>query len=123
MKKYIAVTDKQRAAIFSASKVGERTIRNALNFDPIRGSSKKAVAIREIAHEHGAKTFYNEVAMEEVFFDSEGNLRQEFENGAKILIEKGTGKASVTYKGDTVIQIENIKISEITTLQEVARGL
>lgn len=122
MKKYIAVTDEQRAAIIKVFGVTRRTVWNALNYDPQYGFTVTARRIRKMAREQGATTYYV-VTGDEVFFDSEGNLHQAFNNGAEIFIEKSSGKGYITRHGNLVVEFENLKISELTALQETARNL
>lgn len=91
MRKYIVATKDQRAAIMKVFGVTDRTVRNALGYDPQWGNTDTARRIREMARKQGATTYYA-VTGDEVFFDSEGNMHQVFANGAEIFIDKNTGK-------------------------------
>lgn len=122
MKKYIDVTAKQREAVLRAIKVSGRMLRYALSYDPQYGHSDTARQLRKTALEQGGVERYD-VTCEEVFFDSAGNLRQLFRNGAELLIEKSTGAARVLYRGKTVITAESVRISEVEALQNAARNL
>ena len=122
MKKYIDVTAKQREAVLRVFKVSGRMLRYALSYDPQYGRSDTARRIRKAALEQGGVERYD-VTCEEGFFDSAGNLRQLFRNGAELLIEKSTGAARVLYRGKTVITAESVRISEVEALQNAARNL
>lgn len=102
--------------------VTDRTVRNALGYDPQWGNTDTARRIRAMARKQGATTYYA-VTGDEVFFDSEGNMHQVFANGAEIFIDKNTGKGEVVRHGEVMLTVENMKISEVTALQEVARTM
>lgn len=122
MKKYIALGAKERGDIVKAFGVTTRTVRSALGYDPKFGYSDKARRIREMARKQGGELRYD-VSAWEVWFDSEGNLRQDFSNGAEIIIEKCTGEAKLYHRGRLAFFVKNIKVSEIPALQEFARSL
>lgn len=122
MKKYIAVGAKERGDIVKAFGVTSRTVRSALGYDPKFGYSDKAKRIREMARKQGGELRYD-VSAWEVWFDSEGNLRQSFTNGAEIIIEKCTGAAKVYHHGLLEFFGKDIKVSEIPGLQEFAKSL
>lgn len=122
MRRYIAVTDAQRAAIIKVFGVTGRTVHNALSYDPKYGFSDKAKRIREMARKQGAVTYYVATG-DEVFFDSEGNMRQVLDNGVEIFVDKSNGKGMVSRRGVEIVTMENMKISELAALQAVARTL
>ena len=119
MKKYIAVTDKQRQLIVDAFKITTRMVRLALSYD---SDSNLAKRIRKLALEAGGVKMVA-IAETECIFDSEGNMTQLMPNGAVIEISKETGDAKVFTKGKQRIHVEDIRVREIAALQSAAMEL
>lgn len=121
MRKYIDVTKKVQQELINDFKVSDRTVYNAINYDPQRGGSKLARQIRKTAREKGGVTYYV-VESPEVWFDSEGSMHQVFANGAEIVIDKATGDGQVIYRGEVKAEYPSVMMAEIADMQEYARS-
>lgn len=121
MRKHISVTKKVRQELMKEIEVSDRTVRNALNYDPQYGGTATARRIRKVAREKGGVTYYV-VEAPEVWFDSEGSMHQVFANGAEIVIDKGTGDGQVIYCGEVKAEYPSVMMAEIADMQEYARS-
>lgn len=122
MKKYIHATKEQRENLMRIFKCDERTIRNALTFDEVRGNSERARKIRFKAKQEGCHTYI--VAEEfECFYDADGTMYQLFPNGAQIELDKNTGKGVIIYKGSSVAEYTDVHVRQISTIQERAAAI
>lgn len=119
MKKYIAVTDKQRQLIVDAFKITTRMVRLALSYD---SDSNLAKRIRKLALEAGGVRMVA-IAEMECIFDSDGNMTQLMPNGAVIEICKETGDAKVIKNGKVKIHATDMRVREIAALQAAAMEL
>lgn len=122
MRKYISVTSEVKEKIMKVFEVTDRTVRNALNYDPLYGGTATARRIRVMARENGGVTYYV-VKSPEVWFDSEGSMHQVFANGAEIVIDKATGDGQVIYRGEVKAEYPSVMMAEIADMQEYAKGL
>lgn len=60
----------------------------------------------------------------ETLHDADGYMRQYFPNGAMLEADKSTGTVTVyTRNGDVVLTKENVKIYELTGIQDKAKAL
>ena len=119
MKKYIDITKAVRQDIRKAFKVTEQMVSYALRFDPTNGMSDTAKRIRSYALQKGGVVMV--VGKEvETIHDADGYMRQYFPNGAVIELDKSTGNATLTYRGEMLISFDNIKVRELSSLQIVA---
>lgn len=124
MKKYIHTTKETRKFLMQAFDVTERTVFNALMFDPTRGSSDKAQRIRKLALMHGG-IMMNKLEELETLHDADGYMRQYLPND--VLIEFGKTKetkgCNVYHRGKLVRQYDDFMASEIGDIQRWAAGL
>lgn len=124
MKKYIHTTKETRKFLMRAFDVTERTVFNAVMFDPTRGNTDKAKRIRKLALMHGG-IMMNELPEIETFHDYDGYMRQYLPND--VLIEFGKTKetkgCNVYHRGKLVRQYNDFMASEIGDIQHWASGL
>lgn len=119
MERYISATKDQRQKLMKIFGCGERMIRKALSY---RSESLLAKKIRIAAEEDGCHTY---VAMEEMecWHDSDNMMHQLFPNGAKIEIDKTSGKGIIYHKGIRVVEKDEVYVSDLSELQEIAKAL
>jgi len=119
MKKYIDITKSVRQDIKKAFGVTEQMISYALRFEPKNGMSDTAARIRCYALQKGGVVMV--VGKEvETIHDAVGYMRQYFPNGAVIEIDKSSGNTTLSYRGETIVSFDNIKVRELPSLQTVA---
>ena len=119
MKKYIDITKAVRQDIRKAFKVTEQMVSYALRFDPTNGMSDTAKRIRSYALQKGGVVMV--VGKEvETIHDADGYMRQYFPNGAMVEVDKSTGNAALLWKGEMMVSFDNIKVRELSTLQNAA---
>lgn len=120
MKKYIDITKAVRQDIKKAFGVTEQMISYALRFDSTNGMSDTAARIRSYALQKGGIMMV--VGKEvETIHDADGYMRQYFPNRAVIEVEKKTGDATLYWNGSAMVSFDNIKITELVTLQNIAQ--
>ena len=120
MKRAIDVSTKVREGIRKTFKVSDQAIWLALTFDPKRGMSDKAKRIRQYAKLNGGVEIVVAEKDDTLLFDHEGSFRQYFPNGAALTFDKKTGGATIYYRGKKMVSVDNVRVSEMTTLQNVA---
>ena len=120
MKRAIDVSTKVREGIRKTFKVSDQAIWLALTYDPKRGMSDKAKRIRQYAKIIGGVEIVVAEKDDTLLFDHEGSFRQYFANGAALLFDKKTGGATVYYRGKKMVSVDNVLVSEMSTLQHVA---
>jgi len=119
MKKYIDITKAVRQDIKKAFGVTEQMISYALRFDSTNGMSDKAKRIRSYALQKGGIMMV--VGKEvETIHDCDGYMRQYFPNGAMVEVDKSTGNATIYWDGWSMVSFGNIKVTELTILQNIA---
>lgn len=121
MKQVIDISAEVREGIRKAFKVTDVAIWYALNYDEKRGQSDTAKRIRQYAKMNGGVDIMVAEKSDTVIFDSDGSFHQYFSNGAMIVINKRTGDATISWKGEPVLTFENIKVRQVERLQIVAR--
>lgn len=121
MKRIIDVSQKVRAEAAKVFGVSDKTVMNALTFDPERGDSDKAKRIRQYAKMNGGVLLHRADVEDQVIFDSEGNLRQYFKNGAMLEVEKETGNATIYDAAGKALETwQDVKMRDMETLQYTA---
>lgn len=118
MKKYIDVTKEVRQKAMKTFKVSEKTVLNALYFDPQRGDSDKAKRIRSFALQNGGVPMVNCKEVE-TLHDADGYLRQYFPNMAMIEINKTNGNLTAYHRGQKIMRCHNLKVKELNLVQEI----
>lgn len=121
MKQVIDISAEVREGIRKAFKVTDVAIWYALNYDEKRGQSDTAKRIRQYAKMNGGVDIMVAEKSDTVIFDSDGSFHQYFSNGAMIVINKRTGDATISWKGEPVLTFGNIKVRQVERLQIVAR--
>ena len=119
MKKFIDITKAARQDIKKAFGVTEQMISYALNFDSKNGMSDTAARIRCYALQKGGTLMVVSKEVETIH-DADGYMRQHFPNRMVIEVDKRTGNAALYSNGQLVVSFDNIKITELTTLQNIA---
>ena len=120
MKQVIDVSAEVREGIRKTFKVTDAAIWYALNYDEKRGQSDTAKRIRQYAKMNGGVDIIVAEKSDTVIFDSDGSFHQYFSNGAMIVINKRTGNATISWKGEPVLTFEDIKIRQVERLQTLA---
>lgn len=121
MKRIIDVSQKVRAEAAKVFGVSDKTVMNALTFDPERGDSDKAKRIRQYAKMNGGVLLHRADVEDQVIFDSEGNLRQYFKNGAMLEVEKETGNATLYDGAGKALETwQDVKMRDMEALQYTA---
>lgn len=123
--RFISVTDENKKRIAAASQCGERMVYYALTY---RRDSKLAQKIRHIAlREYGGRVMSCAPQCETIHDTTEDGrqvMRQVFDNGATLLVDKGTGEAWVTdCRGETVASDYVEKLTELYEMQRYAAKL
>ncbi len=110
-----------RKFVLAAIKVSTVALWKALTY---RSNSELSRRLRQLAMEHGG------VVIDEVqendpttLHDSDGWMRQYYANGASVEMSKEDGHAEVWMRGALVARYENVKVSEIACIQQMARQL
>lgn len=119
MKKVISVTRDQRDFLCKAFGVTKVMVSYALNYHPTQGQSELAKKIRNLALQRGG--FVMCCAPEsEVIHESDGMMKQYFENGWMWEADKRTGLLEVkNEKGEVVERVENARIKTIESVQKM----
>ena len=67
------------------------------------------------------------VPEDEIFYDTmdsgERFMRQYFNNGAVLEVSMTTGEGKVTYKGKPRVRYDQVRLTSIPQIQEIARGM
>ena len=112
---------KKLAAMFGCS---DRMVYKALCFEC---DTPLARRIRSVAREDMGGWIEASVAEDEIFYDTVEHgdrfLRQYFGNGAVLEINMTTGECLVWFKGSPRYRYPEVKVSEIPTIQDYARGI
>ncbi len=120
MRKVIDVSPETREGIRKVFKVTDRAIWNALNYDKERGQSDTAKRIRQYAKMNGGVEMVVSEKDDTLIYDYKGNFTQYFMNGAILEFEKRTGNAHLYWNCRRMATFENVRVSEIETLQSIA---
>lgn len=116
----IEVSSEVRSKIMKTFGVTRQTVGNALNYRGERGQSDLAKRIRIMALENGGRHMVSWPECETIH-DSSGMMRQVFENGSKIEVDKRTGYACwFDHKGVKRWEQKNITIPQLYVMQELA---
>lgn len=122
MEKYIDVTKEVRQNAMKVFGVTERSLLNALRFDPQRGNSDKAKRIRQYVWQNGGVTMVVSKEVETIH-DRDGMMRQYFPNGAVIEINKNTGDTTIYFNGEKIVSFDNVFIWQLELLQVMAGNM
>lgn len=120
MKKVIDVSTTVREGIRKTFKVSEPAIWYALTYDEKRGQSDKAKRIRQYAKMNGGVEVMVAEKNDTLLYDCDGYLRQYFPNKAVIEVDKKSGNATLFWNGSPMVSFDNIKVTELETLQGIA---
>lgn len=121
MKKHIATTAADREYLRKVFNLkGDRTIHNACSFKDEDNDLHKR--IRRAALEHGAVIAVTAPIFETIH-DADGKMHQFFVNGARIEADKRTGNVAIIHRKRIVAVYENVKVSDLSAIQERAAAL
>ena len=123
MKKVISVSRDQRDFLCKAFGVTKVMVSYALNYHPTQGQSELAKKIRSLALQRGGYVMCC-APESEVVHDTDGVMRQYFDNGWWWEADKRTGLLVVLdEKGHLKKSIEDAKLADIEAVQrEIERG-
>lgn len=110
---------KKMARVFG---VTAQTVSNALRFDPLR-NTPLAKRIRAMAMEEGGVVMVTLPECETIHDEVNGTMVQTFGNGAKLVVDKHTGNATVFYKSVARMHQDDISVQQLYVLQEYAAGI
>ncbi|AGB29729.1 hypothetical protein Prede_2606 [Prevotella dentalis DSM 3688] len=123
VKRMIQITNEDRAFLLKTFGVTREMIRYALVFDKKHGRSDLAKRIRTVALQRGGKLM-NLIPECETIHDANGMMRQQFENGAQIELNKSTAWLRVTDRhGKHVREVSCPTIQQLYIEQVFAAGL
>lgn len=120
MRKFIHADKGMTAKLMSIFKCSERTIRNALTFDEVKGNSDLCKKIRFKALQNGCHTYTVDKEGECFHDEADGIMWCLYPNGAQVDLNKITGVGEIIYKGDVVAQYDNVKLTDIPKIQAKA---
>lgn len=116
----IAVTKEDRAFLMKALRVGDRTVRDALNLaNPEIGKRGK---IRKLALERGGVVMVTLPEMETIH-TADGRMVQRFGNGAVLTFYRADGHGELWHKGKLISSHRHVGVMDIFALQDLARNL
>lgn len=119
----IEVPVEVRSKIMKAFGVTRQTVGNALNYRGERGQSDLAKRIRIMALQNGGRHMASWPECETIH-DAFGMMRQVFDNGSKIEVDKSTGDACwFDPKGVKRGEQKNITIQQLYVMQELAASI
>lgn len=123
VKRMIQITNENRAFLLKTFGVTREMIRYALVFDQKHGRSDLAKRIRKTALEHGG-VVVNVVPECETIHDANGMMRQRFENGITLEVNKNTGWLTVTDRAGRKVREANCSTIEQFYMEQIfAAGL
>lgn len=123
VKRMIQITNENRAFLLKTFGVTREMIRYALVFDQKHGRSDLAKRIRKTALEHGG-IVVNVVPECETIHDANGMMRQRFENGVTLEVNKNTGWLTVTDRAGRKVREANCSTFEQFYMEQIfAAGL
>ena len=117
----IAVDSAVREKLMRIFNVGDRAVRNALDWS---SDSDNAKRIRRAAIENGGMLIAPVNGMETFHDDDEARMmRQVMPNGAVIELSKATGVGEVYFGGEVVARYEDVRVKDIKEIQLYAEAL
>lgn len=117
----IAADSVLRTKLMRIFKVGDRAVRNALDWSSDSDLAKK---IRYTAMQNGGVVIAPIKGME-TFHDSDEDkmMRQYMPNGAVLELSKTTGEGNVYFGGEVVAHYDKVQITQIESIQRYAAQL
>jgi hypothetical protein len=119
MKKQLKADTRLKKYLAGLFRVSQRTVYYALGFDSSRGNTIIASKIRKAAREHGAQLVYTLPECETIY-NADGKMIQTFQNGAKIIADKESGKISIAFDKTIIYTEDNCSISDFGKIQDLA---
>lgn len=125
----IAADSVLRGKLMKIFNVGDRAVRNALDWTSESDLAKKIrfTALKNggvlVAPVNDSKVVNDFIAA--TFHDSDDDrmMRQYMENGAVIELSKETGIGNVYWHGESVRRYENVQVTDISSIQKYAAAL
>lgn len=120
----IKVSKENKAKLAKMFNCTDRMVYKALCFE---GDTELARRIQHVARTEMGGWVEAAVAEDEIFYDTmEGGervMRQYFGNGAVFEVSLKTGEGNVTYKGKPRVRYDQVLLTSIPQIQEMARGM
>ena len=120
----IKVSKENKAKLAKMFNCTDRMVYKALCFE---GETPLAHKIQHIARTEMGGWVEAAVPEDEIFYDTmEGGervMRQYFGNGAVLEVSMTTGEGKVTYKGKPRVRYDQVLLTSIPQIQEMARGM
>lgn len=119
MEKYIAVTKETREYLCKLFRTTRQSVWRALYFENDTPFSKR---IRKAAQERGGMLMAA-CPMMETIHDSDGYMRQYFPNGVMMECDKKTGRVEIIKDGKAVKGFDEVSMSQLLRIQEIAGSM
>ena len=120
----IKVSKENKAKLAKMFNCTERMVYKALCFE---GDTLLARKIRHVARLDMGGWVEAAVPEDEIFYDTmesgERVMRQYFANGAVFEVSMNTGEGKVTYKGKPRLRYDQVLLTSIPQIQEIAREM
>lgn len=120
----IKVSKENKAKLAKMFGCTERMVYKALCFE---GGTPLAHKIQHVARTEMGGWVEAAVPEDEIFYDTmdsgERVMRQYFGNGAVLEVSLKTGEGKVTYKGKPRVRYDQVLLTSIPQIQDIARGM
>ena len=120
----IKVSKENKAKLAKMFNCTDRMVYKALCFE---GDTELARRIQHVARKEMGGWVEAAVPEDEIFYDTmesgERVMRQYFGNGAVLEVSLKTGEGKVTYKGKSCMRYDQVLLTSIPQIQEMARGM
>lgn len=120
----IKVSNENKAKLAKIFNCAERMVYKALCFE---SETELARKIRYVARRDMGGWVEAAVPEDEIFYDTMENgervMRQYFGNGAVFEVSMKTGEGKVTYKGKPRLRYDQVLLTSIPQIQEIAREM
>ena len=120
----IKVSNENKAKLAKIFNCTERMVYKALCFE---GDTLLARKIRHVARRDMGGWVEAAVPEDEIFYDTMENgervMRQYFGNGAVFEVSMKTGEGKVTYKGKPRLRYDQVLLTSIPQIQDLARAM
>nr|DAM86023.1 MAG TPA: hypothetical protein [Caudoviricetes sp.] len=119
MEKQVAVTKENRDFLAKAFNVTPQMVWLSLTYQK---DTELARRIRSLAIKRGG-VIVNTLPECETIHDADGYMRQYFPNGALVECNKKTGHVDIIWQGTAIHGFNNVTISELYSIQDMAQKL
>ena len=122
MRKFIHIDNENRDFLMRTFGVTQRTVYNATHYVDGSPENDLHARIRRLALQRGG-VLMNELPAIQTLHDADGYMRQYLPGGVMIEFSKADGRCNVTRNGSLVLQYDNVKVSEIASVQQTVANL